>query len=829
MYQISVPIMLDNAEHGDKQQLVQMLRDMNAKRVFLALDTCDVNDERRSSYLKLLATQVEFFHKEGFQVGAWTLALNLRGEHSFTHMTAVSPDEPTLAGICCPADEAFRAFFSRYVKELAACGVDLIMLDDDFRYAFFGPHMGCLCDHHMSMIRNMLGEELSRSELAKRILSGGRNPYRDAWLAANGAAMESFARSLREAIDSVDPTIRLGSCACLGSWDLDGIDARRLAHLLAGKTKPFVRLIGAPYWAATGSKGCFLQDVIELERMESAWTRDESIEIMAEGDTYPRPRLSCPSSYLEGFDLAMRASGATDGILKYTKDFNHFLTVSSGAVGAPVAGDSVDGITTKMGMDFAPLAEGSKTRTFGLYGAVPSAESLIDETGKVTWNWQDITNSTEYAPKELQERRKIAAQYMYDMGTVYWTPSQNMMIINYKAGAGDRTSTKYSTTKLYRGIPYNHGSSNLDRFNYWVNNPALPTDAFYITDDTVVQQFNDALLNNTYYMLDGRKTLATITGDTGWKWTNQVNNYMPSDWTVEPTMPSVTGTYLTGFGRYIGNDCSSAAAWAWRNISAVANSSEGCARPNNTNNMFPSPRYMYMGTSDFTGIVPVNGLTFADPKVTNSSGQLVNTASSLEYAKIVNAAYDANPDKFLEAYTHASMGDCLMGYEDVGGHTRMLMGDAVTIRSKTGKILPDVSYVVTTEQGGGGTSGTRESDGKAWTSTWNVNKKRSFTESLRYGMASTNSENRYFPVTITALREVDTPAATAWCKLDKGEVTSNFHIVSTQVGDELIYTRTEMTSSRTSCIRVQLADVHTVTSGTVKVTLANGEIYTFEI
>ena len=518
-----------------------------------------------------------------------------------------------------------------------------------------------------------------------------------------------------------------------------------------------------------------------------------------------------------------------DGILKYTKDFNNFLTVSSGAVGAPVAGDSVDGITTKMGMDFAPLAEGSKTRTFGLYGAVPSAESLIDETGKVTWNWQDITNSTEYAPKELQERRKIAAQYMYDMGTVYWTPSQNLMIINYKAGGGDRTSTKYSTTKLYRGIPYNHGSSSLDRFNYWVNNPALPTDAFYITDDTVVQQFNDALLNNTYIMYNDRKTLTTITGDTGWKWTNLANNYMPTDWTVEPTVPSVTGVYLTGFGRYIGNDCSSAAAWAWRNISAVSNDSQGCARPNNTNNMFPSPRYMYRGTSDFTGIVPVNGLTFADPMVTNSDGQLIKTTSSLEYAKMINAEYEADPNKFLEAYTHASMADCLMGYQSAGGHTLMLMGDAVTIRSKTGKILPDASYVVTTEQGGGGSSGTRESDGKAWTSTWSVNRKRSFATLLRYGKASVNTEERYFPVTITALREVDTPAATAWCKLNKGEVTSNFHIVSTQVGDELVYTKTAMSNSRTSCVSVKLADVHTVTSGTVKVTLANGEVYTFEI
>ena len=42
---------------------------------------------------------------------------------------------------------------------------------------------------------------------------------------------------------------------------------------------------------------------------------------MAEGDAYPRPRLLCPASYLEGFDTAIRASGCTDGILKYGIDY----------------------------------------------------------------------------------------------------------------------------------------------------------------------------------------------------------------------------------------------------------------------------------------------------------------------------------------------------------------------------------------------------------------------------------------------------------------------------------------------------------------------------
>jgi hypothetical protein len=105
------------------------------------------------------------------------------------------------------------------------------------------------------------------------------------------------------------------------SWDIDGTDARELATILAGETKPLLRLIGAPYWAVNKSWGNSLQDTIELERMESAWTKTEGIEIMAEGDVYPRPRTLCPASYLEGFDTAIRAAGCTDGILKYGIDY----------------------------------------------------------------------------------------------------------------------------------------------------------------------------------------------------------------------------------------------------------------------------------------------------------------------------------------------------------------------------------------------------------------------------------------------------------------------------------------------------------------------------
>ncbi|MBO5069946.1 MAG: hypothetical protein J6C37_06245, partial [Roseburia sp.] len=148
----------------------------------------------------------------------------------------------------------------------------------------------------------------------------GKNKYRSAWLSANGEFFRQFAREMRGKLDEVNPAIRFGPCSCMSLWDFDGVSTVEISRILAGNTKPFMRLIGAPYWAANRSWGNRLQDVIELERMERSWC-DDDIEIFSEGDAYPRPRFACPASYLEGFDTALRADGRMDGILKYAMDY----------------------------------------------------------------------------------------------------------------------------------------------------------------------------------------------------------------------------------------------------------------------------------------------------------------------------------------------------------------------------------------------------------------------------------------------------------------------------------------------------------------------------
>lgn len=212
-----------------------------------------------------------------------------------------------------PADGNFIRFMQEYVKEIAECGADLIMFDDDFRFGHQTGDIACTCEHHMKRIGEILGEDITPEKLREKALTGGGNRYRDAWMRANGESLIAFAKAMREAVDSVNPAVRMGQCSCMSSWGVDGALPEEVARAFAGGTRPFFRLIGAPYWAVDRHfNNSRLQNVIEFERMQKSFCTSDA-EVFAEGDTYPRPRHWCPSSYLELFDIAMRADGKTDG------------------------------------------------------------------------------------------------------------------------------------------------------------------------------------------------------------------------------------------------------------------------------------------------------------------------------------------------------------------------------------------------------------------------------------------------------------------------------------------------------------------------------------
>ena len=320
MYQVHVPCMPLDPTY-DRLAVLADLRTMEAKRVFLALPFLSHDREAMQAMYDGLRLEIAFFQKEGIEVGVWFWTFRLADKDAKYTLMVTSQGNAchTSTAKYCPWDEGFLSFMEEHVKTLAAMGPDLIMFDDDLAFGFASMDApSCFCKLHREKMGQYLGEETPPAEgLYEKIFSGKKNRYRSAFLRSHGESLKNFARRMRAAVDTVNPSVRMGQCGCITTFDYDGVDSFTLSKLLAGGTKPFLRLIGAPYWDPIRLHGNQLCDVIEMERMERAWYDGDDIEVFSEGDTYPRPRHRVPASYLEIFDAALRADGNMDGILKY--------------------------------------------------------------------------------------------------------------------------------------------------------------------------------------------------------------------------------------------------------------------------------------------------------------------------------------------------------------------------------------------------------------------------------------------------------------------------------------------------------------------------------
>ena len=219
MYRVSIPVNCNKFHRTkDKQSILDELRAFDAERVMLNFETALdghvllYHEENYRRQLDRMREACAFFKEHGYEVGAWFWGLQFDEPFGFTRIK-------TLGGKCvdrfaCPTEERFLAAFRRCLGDVAKTGVDLILLNDDLRFgAWCG--FGCLCENHRKMISEELGESLEEEQLKERILSGGKNKYRDAFLRANKVALENYAKEMRAAIDEVDPRIRMGFCACM--------------------------------------------------------------------------------------------------------------------------------------------------------------------------------------------------------------------------------------------------------------------------------------------------------------------------------------------------------------------------------------------------------------------------------------------------------------------------------------------------------------------------------------------------------------------------------------------------------------------------------------
>ena len=318
MYQLTVPVITATA-YKYKEETLKELKKCGATRVALALRR--ELDHRFSSEENLakLAELIPYFRAEGLEIAVW-LGETLGHDRYSAPLTdrgygfIRTLDGKDISAFC-PLGEPFGRDIASWIGRVAALAPDLIIIDDDFR---MGGQFGCCCDMHLGLVRAELSEDISLPKLRREVLGKGDNRYRRAYLKAQGEGLACLARKIRSAVDAVDPKIRLGACVTSGRWDADGITPIDIADILAGQAEPFIRLFGAPYHHCVYPLYC----AIERERTQFNWLRGYQTEISTEGDTYPRPRYACPASYLECFDMILRADGGSDGIMKYMIDYS---------------------------------------------------------------------------------------------------------------------------------------------------------------------------------------------------------------------------------------------------------------------------------------------------------------------------------------------------------------------------------------------------------------------------------------------------------------------------------------------------------------------------
>ena len=329
MYKLSVPIMSRLCVDGSREEYLRQFKAAAVDRIFLVED----------KNIDLLKENIGFFKQSGFEVGIWigqtighggNLAVPRVSENGTEFKMLKSTNGTMRGGTACPLDEDFVVYFCNHIKELAKLGADTIMLDDDFRLSQHGGGFCCVCDMHMEKISALCGEELKSEDIMSKVFSGKPNKYRDAWLKVQGESLYSLAKSLRNAVDEVDPKIRIALCVPHCVWDVDGVDPLELTRILAGDNKPLLRLHGAPYWARATAVS--LPAVFEMARMFVSFAKDCGFELMPEGDVYPRPRYATPASYLELFDAMIRADGNHGGNYKYMFDYVSSPTYEMGYV-----------------------------------------------------------------------------------------------------------------------------------------------------------------------------------------------------------------------------------------------------------------------------------------------------------------------------------------------------------------------------------------------------------------------------------------------------------------------------------------------------------------
>jgi hypothetical protein len=182
----------------------------------------------------------------------------------FAFQFQVNEHGETSRSTACPLNSAFLAYASEIYRMAAACGADVVWVDDDVRFVLHDvPGMTCFCSDHLAALAQKTGRAWTRDELVAALrqdvgasahtdLSGttamdltvtgsvADGPaVRRAWFDVQEDAMLGLARTVETAVHGVAPQARIGLMTIGTAYhSAEGRRTDRLLRTLAGGARP---------------------------------------------------------------------------------------------------------------------------------------------------------------------------------------------------------------------------------------------------------------------------------------------------------------------------------------------------------------------------------------------------------------------------------------------------------------------------------------------------------------------------------------------------------------------------------------------------------------
>ena len=232
----------------------------------------------------------------------------------FTRYLGVKDGEER--NVYCPLDKEFQAHFKGVMKRIAKARPAAIMLDDDFRIVM-RPGNGCACGLHMAEFEKRTGKKWTRDEMWAHIEShSADDPLTREFIKMQTDSLVLAAKTFREGIDEVDPTIQGVNCT---SGDLCDSVVFTNPHF-CGKGNPSMVRVPCGTYAPKSVRE--FSDIMRRAAACIAKLKKGGIEIiLGETDTIPFNRYGKNARYLH--------THYTAAILEGVRGAKHWITRTS--------------------------------------------------------------------------------------------------------------------------------------------------------------------------------------------------------------------------------------------------------------------------------------------------------------------------------------------------------------------------------------------------------------------------------------------------------------------------------------------------------------------